>query len=197
MIKKTALIVLLITCALFAQASAQSVAETEKQAAIRELVVIMNSSFKASDMINMMEAQSDEAVNRFFKAALAENKELTDEQKKEFEVLLYDELIEIPKRYQEKILKRIDIDALTDQMIISLYDKHFTLSEVKDLLIFYRSATGQKILKTTPLLMEEMLRDMTEKLIPQVMEITKEYEADMKREVELKVKKQVAKVKQK
>ena len=82
-------------------------------------------------------------------------------------------LIAIPKCYQEKILKRIDIDALTDQMIISLYDKHFTLSEVKDLLIFYRSATGQKILKTTPLLMEEMLRDMTEKLIPQVMKSPK------------------------
>jgi hypothetical protein len=195
MLKKIALIVFLVTCAFLGQTAAQTGADAAKQAAIRELVAIMNSGFKASDVITMVYGQTDEMTKKMFDAMIAENKDFTAEQKLEFEDLFFKSQDNLQKRYQEKFLSRIDINALTDEMIISSYDKHFTLAEIQSFVAFYKSPAGDKLLKLTPVLTAEMMTNLAEKLIPKVMQIGAEIEAEMKREVEAKVKEQTLKKK--
>ena len=193
MLKKITLVVLLLTCAFFVQTSAQTVADAEKQAAVTELIGLMNSGIKASDIIAMVDAQTDESTRAIFNQTLEENKHFTAEERKTLEDLFFNGENNLQKRYQEKFLQKIDVDALTNEIINSIYEKHFTLAELKDLIFFYKSPTGQRMLKLTPVLMEDMLRMTSEKLVPKIMDVGKEIEAEMKREVAQKVKEQTAK----
>lgn len=47
-----------------------------------------------------------------------------------------------------------NIDSLLQPMI-EIYDKHFTASEIKELIGFYSTSTGQKIISKGPMLMQE------------------------------------------
>ena len=193
MLKKITLTILLMTCGFFLQTSAQTAPDVEKQAAIKELIALMESGIKASDIINMIDAQTNESAKAIFNHTLAENKEWSAEDKKIFEDLFFKDRNNIQKRYQEKFLSKIDIDALVNELVNSVYDKHFTLAEIKDLIVFYKSPTGQRMIKLTPVLVQDTMRVMSEKLVPKIMDVGKEIEAEMKREVELKVKEQTSK----
>lgn len=187
MLKKITLSVFLLTCALFASVSAQTVADTEKQASIKELVALMNPGMKMSDIMNMIDAQANQIAREVLEQTLAENKDFTEEDKKLFRDSFNKDQINLQKRWQDKFLSKIDFDALIYEIAGSFYDKNFTLADIKELIVFYKSPTGQKLVKATPLMLEESMRVMSEKLIPKMTEVSKEIEAEMKREVEQKL----------
>ena len=71
MIKKLTLMFILMTCSFFVQASAQtavSAASTEKQAAIKELLTVMNAQIKPSDLMAMVSAQADKTAESTVKS---------------------------------------------------------------------------------------------------------------------------------
>lgn len=55
---------------------------------------------------------------------------------------------------------------LANEEMINIYDKHFTHKEVKDLIKFYKSPTGQKILAVSPEISKDMMNAMTTKYLP-------------------------------
>jgi hypothetical protein len=48
----------------------------------------------------------------------------------------------------------------------SIYEKHFTSEEIKDLILFYESPTGKKIVKKTPEISGEIMNIMATKYMP-------------------------------
>ena len=200
MIKKITLTLFLMTCSFFVQAAAQtavSAASSEKQAAIKELLAVMNAQIKPSDLMAMMSAQTDKTAELTVKSLLAEDKTLTPADKKMLEDILLNGEKSPIKSLQKKLFEKIDFDALIEEMTISIYDKHFTLEEIKDVTAFYKSTTGQKLLKTTPAIFADTMQTMAEKIYPKMMEVIKESEEEMKREIEVKIKEQKLKSKNK
>jgi hypothetical protein len=59
------------------------------------------------------------------------------------------------KAYQAEFQKKFDADAVTTQLV-GIYDKHFTEDEIKDLLEFYGSPTGQKVAAEMPKITREV-----------------------------------------
>jgi hypothetical protein len=59
------------------------------------------------------------------------------------------------KAYQAEFQKKFDADAVTTQLV-GIYDKHFTEDEIKDLLEFYGSPTGQKVASEMPKITREV-----------------------------------------
>ena len=126
-----------------------------------------------------------------------EDKNLTAADKKMLEeILLIGENTPI-KSLQKKLFEKIDFDALVEEMTISIYDKHFTLEEIRDVTAFYKSTTGQKLLKTTPAIFADTMQTMAEKIYPKIMEVIKESEEEMKREIQVKIKEQKLKANKK
>lgn len=191
MIKKLTLTLFLIVCSFFVQSSAQTVVSAvpnEKQAAIKELLTVMNAQLKPSDLMAMMTAQTDKTAELTVKSILAGDKNLSPTDKKMLaDILLIGENSPI-RSFQKKLFEKIDFDALVEEMTISIYDKHFTLEEIRDVTAFYKSATGQKLLKKTPEIFADTMQTMAEKIYPKMMEVIKESEDEMKREIEVKVK---------
>ena len=57
--------------------------------------------------------------------------------------------------YQTEFQKKFDADAVTTQLV-RIYDKHFSEDEIKDLLEFYGSPTGQKVAAEMPKVTREV-----------------------------------------
>jgi len=85
---------------------------------------------------------SEEMINKSFDSMLQfmkqqSSKDLTKEQQDEFSTFLMEETKNMAKR------------ALTE-FYPKVYDKYFTENDIDELLKFYQSPTGQKLIKVTP-----------------------------------------------
>ncbi len=58
----------------------------------------------------------------------------------------------------DKIRERVKIDELIERLI-PVYDRNFTMDELKAFIAFYQSSEGVKLLKTVPVLMSESVEE--------------------------------------
>lgn len=58
--------------------------------------------------------------------------------------------------------------AKMQPMIVNVYDKHFSEQEIADMLAFYKTDTGQKILEKMPVVMQESMQ-MSQSLMKDAM----------------------------
>jgi uncharacterized protein len=56
---------------------------------------------------------------------------------------------------------------LINEEMVQIYDNHFTHQEIKDLIAFYESSTGQKMLEVTPEISKDLMNAMSEKYMPE------------------------------
>ena len=73
---------------------------------------------------------------------------------------------ELPADYESKMIARMNEmfdnmpwDALT-QAMVPAYQKHFTKGDIDNLVAFYSSPTGEKVLREMPAIMAESMQDM-------------------------------------
>ena len=78
------------------------------------------------------------------------------------------ELAEVEQRRAQQIMREVLADTLTEERfeeaIAGVYARHLTEAELNDLLTFYESPTGQRIL-SLQVVMEEEIADATEAVI--------------------------------
>ena len=63
---------------------------------------------------------------------------------------------QISSEYWDNASKHVDYDELV-QKLIPIYSKHFTEQEIVDLLKFYNTSTGKKMIEKTPTILEESM----------------------------------------
>jgi hypothetical protein len=63
----------------------------------------------------------------------------------------------VPEEFWIKFEKKMNLHKLIDEMI-PLYDKYYSLEDLKAANAFYASPAGQRILKVTPQLMQESIK---------------------------------------
>lgn len=62
----------------------------------------------------------------------------------------------VPDKFWEDFMAEINPNELVE-MCIPSYEKHFTHAEIKQLLAFYETPLGQKLIRTQPELMQECM----------------------------------------
>lgn len=50
--------------------------------------------------------------------------------------------------------------------MVDIYDKYYTIDEIEDLITFYKTKTGQKIIHQMPLVQQEILKTLQNKYFP-------------------------------
>ncbi|AYO57174.1 hypothetical protein CO230_02955 [Chryseobacterium sp. 6424] len=63
---------------------------------------------------------------------------------------------DVPTEYWQKAMKLANFDQVIDQ-IIPVYLKHFSESEISDVIAFYKTTTGQKIIIKMPVIYQESM----------------------------------------
>ena len=62
----------------------------------------------------------------------------------------------VPEEFWTKFMAKVDTDELID-VTIPIYAKYFTPDEIKQLLAFYQTPLGQKVIATLPAVMQESM----------------------------------------
>jgi uncharacterized protein len=60
-------------------------------------------------------------------------------------------------------------DFVNNEMV-GIYDRNFSEQEIKDLIVFYKSTTGKKMIEKTPVIQQETMQIMMTKYIPKFQE---------------------------
>jgi hypothetical protein len=87
-------------------------------------------------------------------------------------------------RFRERLSQRVNLGKLSEEVSVELYAKYFSESELRDLITFYKSPTGKKIMEITPVFMAESMAKADERLAPILKELTKEMSANEQAEIE-------------
>lgn len=67
------------------------------------------------------------------------------------------EMAEVPESFWEKVQKKMDTRELQEK-IIPIYDKYYTIEDLKAINAFYETPVGQKVLSTLPQIMQESIK---------------------------------------
>ncbi|HEX8290084.1 MAG TPA: DUF2059 domain-containing protein [Pyrinomonadaceae bacterium] len=195
MLKKLIPTIFMLTCVMFASGSAQTVVTPEKQAAIKELVALQYGDNNMEDMMKAMIPQMQAQQDATMKASLDAQTGLTAAEKQALAESIGAENKHSIKRLMDRMMQKINYNELVNEIAYSVYDKYFTLEEVKDLSAFYKSPTGQKFLKQMTPIMTDMMTMMHERVMPKMMIVIKEMMDEDKAEIEQKINARKAKPK--
>lgn len=165
------LFILLPLCA--ADTFAQGVS-AEKKELIRELLVVTDASKNATAIMDSMisQVQKDllETMNQIGESSQA----LTAAERAERRRLIIEGAQRSADRLKELFKQRVNYSQLVEDVSYELYDKYYTADELRDLTVFYKSATGQKAIKIMPQMFAESMAKTSERLTPVIQEIVKE-----------------------
>ena len=83
---------------------------------------------------------------------------------------------EVPETFWQRVKAEINSDGITD-LIVPVYEKYFSHEEIKQLIAFYETGIGKKLVASLPAIMQESItlgqewgRQLGEKVIQQMRE---------------------------
>lgn len=113
--------------------------------------------FKLMDSEKMIDGMMDNMIPALKQQANGQIQGDNDNAKEK-----YDNYIEFMLNEVKELSKK-----LVNEEMVSIYDKHFTHQEIKDLIIFYESPTGKKMLEKTPEITKDLMNSMMTKHMPE------------------------------
>lgn len=63
---------------------------------------------------------------------------------------------QVPDKFWTDFMSEVDPNELVE-MCVPSYEKHFTHAEIRELLAFYETPLGKKLIKTQPVIMQECM----------------------------------------
>jgi hypothetical protein len=141
----------LLILTIFTIAFATNTFAQDKAADIKKLFELMNTDKMMDSMMENMIPMFKKQGNTMFKGEEAKEK--------------YDKYFAAAMS-ETKVLSK----KLVDDIMPAIYDKHFTAAEISDLVKFYQSSTGKKMLDKTPEITAEMMNSLLTTEIPAMSE---------------------------
>ena len=141
---------------------AQETVSPEKQALIREYWEISGGRKLANETFDLMSGQ-EQSVPKPLLSLVEQDKTLTALQKQELRQLMAENAERINKRFIAAFKQRFDIGQLIEEITIQTFDKFLTENELRELIAFYRTPTGQKVMSVLPKLVADITTHFGEK----------------------------------
>lgn len=141
----------------------------DKKAAIKELLDTMNLKAMVPQMVMMVQMQMGQMLPAAMMQRIDGDKKLSDEEKAKRKAKLQAEFPKIGESLRTDMAK-IDFGGIIEDSIYTIYGKHFEAKEIRDVTAFYRTPTGQKMLKLTPQITAESMQLTSEKIMPKLLE---------------------------
>ena len=161
--------VILLSFSVFA-AGQQEIPESKRKL-IEELMVITETRTQITEITDSSLAAMETMYPMMMEEMISERTDLTDEQKAKVRELASEGYKQFSSKFRERLPKSIDYDKYIRESIHPLYDRHFTEKELADLIAFYKTPTGQKVVKEMPKLYDETITAAQTDLLPEVMKL--------------------------
>jgi len=141
------LVVIIATCV--CSINAQTPETTSKRAAIQELLTVVGATQYARTAFTVwMNEYSDALAKDTIKTF--ENGNWSPEVRLKMETLTRDFHKRLSQRLTDELLVRVGYEALLNRLYAESYDEHFSETEIRELIAFYRTPIGQKYVGFVP-----------------------------------------------
>lgn len=146
------------------------VISSEKRALIKELLEITQANKSANQVIDtMVRSELPRLVSTILKNVPSLDSDRPEVQK-QFSTIASRMAI----KYRDRVLKKIDLNQLIEQVSYPIYDKYFTESELRDIIGFYKSSTGKKAISVLPQITVDSMSRTNDILLPKLSSIMTE-----------------------
>ena len=140
----------------------------EKNKLIGDLVFVMKMDRQFPEMMDTMLKGMEATYPVGFNAAVDSNPGLSIEQKKALKISAGDRFVAFSQKFRKRLPEVVDYSKYIRDAIYPLYDKFYSEQELRDLIAFYKTPTGQKVIDTLPALLADSNVAAKEKLLPQL-----------------------------
>lgn len=161
--------ILCLTTAAFSQDVAEISAE--KKEVIAEIIKVTKAEEKVKETMLSFLLQMDAMYPSIIRSTVNNREDLSEKKKEELINSLVSDRENFNMRFRGRFLEAINFQQFVADTMYPLYDKFFTVSELKDLVEFYKSPTGQKFNEISPDFTKEAVRLTQILLLPKINEI--------------------------
>jgi hypothetical protein len=188
MSKRTfALALCLAASPLFAagRARAQEGVSPEKAALIKELIELTNARANARTVMESVVASVRKDRERVFELTVNElGADLPASDREELIRKDREDSGRVNERVMALFREKIDFDKVVVDVSYVVYDRHYTVEELRDLAAFYKTPTGQKSIKVMPVFFSDSMEETGKRLTPQLEALVRQMAEEERRRVE-------------
>ncbi len=170
----SALLIFLFANLSFAQqTSTETKISPEKQTLIKEYFEITGGRDAVNKSLDAVFANLNNTLPMIISTQIEQNSNLTAAQKTDLQKSMPEMVARMGKRFQEELNRELDFAKVVEEVNYPLLDKFFTVAELKDLIAFYKSPTGQKAISLQPQIYTEATTRLNAILIPAMQKVMK------------------------
>ncbi len=152
-------------------AAAQLPASDQKKKLIAELVTVMKMDSQFPEMMDAMLKELEKTFPIGFESAIDANTSLSVEEKSDLKKTSTQKFVAFSKKFRKRLPEVVNYDKYINDAVYPLFDKFYSEQELLDLIAFYKTPTGKKLIETLPALMAESNNIAREKFLPQILPI--------------------------
>jgi uncharacterized protein len=154
--------------------SAQAPPSAEKQKLIAEMIVIMKMDQQFPEIIDGVLKEMEKSYPSAFNAVIDGNQSFTAEQRAALKASSGERYAAFSQKFRKRLSEKVDYGKYIKESVYPLYDRFYTEQDLKDIIAFYKTPTGQKLISTLPAVMTESNKIATEKFVPMLVPIVQE-----------------------
>ena len=117
-------------------------------------------------MIDLMLAFQEKESSKMLASMIEQDKNVTPAQKQELQQMAAESAERVDKRIREFLTQRMNIGQMLEEISFPIYDKNFRKTELRDIIAFYRTPTGQKTITLAPTMTMEAMVAFSERFTP-------------------------------
>ncbi len=164
-----------------AQAQTPSPAQEEippaKRALLNEYLEVMHIRKSADDILNAALTQMEHDLPEELAASINRDQSLTADERQEALTKINETASRIIERFRLR-LGEIHYSQTVERIALSLYNKYFTEDDLRNLITFYKTPVGQKVIDLLPKLFLESANRVSDEVGPKMRQIMGEIVQD-------------------
>lgn len=152
---------------------AQQIPE-EKRKLIEEFLELTGGEKTFQQVSQAMLSQMEQQFTAMLGSDLVGSPQLSPQERQQVAANMNREMSRIAQKYNQLFLERIDYQKIVEEVYYPLYDKYFTNDDLRVLIDFYKSPTGQRTIEIMPQLLQESVQRTAQVIAPTVTSIIQE-----------------------
>lgn len=149
---------------------------------IRELLALSGGPAAAAQIGDLMLSQIHAIYPGLVEEVLTTETELDEEQRQALRERLAD-FDRFSQVFRERFDQRLDLEQVLESAYVPLYDRAFEETELAEIVAFYRTPTGRKVVEVLPVIYQQGMERTVPLVQPAVMNLLAEILAEQRAEL--------------
>jgi hypothetical protein len=143
----------------------------EKRKLIAELISLTKAGAQVTEISDTLLESMEKSYPLVIKQSLRSYDQMSQSEQDKISASLTESYLSFSKKFRKRLPQVINYEQFVNDLVYPLYDKYYSEKELADLVAFYKTETGQKVVTTMPILMAESTKLSETLLVPKLLEL--------------------------